>query len=383
MKVTRFLVTLGLVLVFVLLGFVPAVQGVKEYGLDSYGKPYEVNSDSLGKVYVSDADAGKIWRLDPALDTYMSYQVSRSVRDAQKDSSGRIWWADGSGTFGYVSTPMSYQWTLSADPPYYLQALAPDDQGGVWLGEADGGGDLNNISRLFYFKPSENNKLCTYILPYGAFTHDIIFKDGYLWLGQWSQGQIYRIEPGSNSIAYTFWQEESTYGPWGIAVDGNYVWWADYFQNAIARLNTVTNIATFYSLPVGSSPRMITVNNNKAWYTEEYANEMSILNPATASGNDIELAVYTDPPLPGNCTNLGSAASSYIQVVSGNLSWNDSAASISYDQDGWRIYELPAGARLYGVAGSAGHVWAADQDRHLLLRFDAQTSIYLPLIRKR
>ncbi len=385
MKYPRIMTASALIVVFVLLGIAPPVQGVQQIGLDYSSTPYEVNRDSSGKIYISDTGAYKIWQINPGNETYQSYPIGRSVRDAQPDSSGRIWWTDGSATFGYVpsGSPLVYKWTLTDDPPYTLQALAPDNQGGVWLGEVEGGGSDHATSRLFYFD-TQDNTICVYKLPYGTFTHDMVYHDGTLWLGQWVYGQIYRITPGDRSISYTFWQEDQSYGPWGIAVDGSYVWWADYFKDAIARLNTSNNIATFYSLPQGGvSPRMVTVNNGDIWFTQEDQSVIGILKPQSASGEQMQLDAYTDPPVGGDCPYLGSATIDSKMFDSGYISWSDSAANLSYDQGGWQIYQLPGEARPYGITGAAGHVWVGDQGRHLLLRFDPQSYIYIPLVRKK
>ncbi len=385
MKNLRVMAGAALIVVFVLLGIAPPVQGVQEIALDYNATPYEVNRDSSGKLYVSDAGTYKIWQLNPGNDTFQSYPIGRIVRDAQPDSGGRIWWTDGSDTFGYVlsGSTLVYKWTLTSDPPYTLQALAPDNQGGVWLGEVEGGGSDNATSRLFYFD-THDNSICVYRLPNGTFTHDMVYHDGYLYLGQWVYGQIFRITPGEGSITYTFWQVGSQfeYGPWGIAVDGSYVWWADYFKDVIARLNISNNMATFYSLKQGASPRMITINNGKIWFTQENYNLVSILTPSSASGEDMMLDAYTDNGVGGDCSVLGSATTSNISIASGDITWDASAANLSYDQDGWQIYQLPGDALPFGVASTAGHVWVGDQGRHLLLRFDTQAKTFIPAVLK-
>ena len=185
MKQLRVLVTALLVLVFVLLGFVPVVQGVREADLDFYGAAYEVNRDISGNLYVSDPGAQKIWKINPSSGNYVTYSFSQSVRDAQIDNSNRIWWTNNSDTFGYVNPSNSTvtQWTLTSDAPYTLQALTPDNQGGVWIGEF--GGD-----RLFHFNPVSLS-LCVYDFgPIGGlYARDLVFQpgfqSGYLWLDQW------------------------------------------------------------------------------------------------------------------------------------------------------------------------------------------------------
>ncbi len=119
MKLYRFLVAWVSVLVLVAFDFVPAVQGVQQVELDVGGQAYEVNRDSLGKLYVSDAGAGVIWQINPNNNTYMNYPIGYGVRDAQVDSAGRIWWVDNAGSFGYINagSHFSYHWTLTSDPP--------------------------------------------------------------------------------------------------------------------------------------------------------------------------------------------------------------------------------------------------------------------------
>ena len=379
MKLPRVMAIFLLVLVLAMLAFIQPVKGVQQAGLDRGGDAKEVNHDSLGYLYVSDAIPGKIWQIRASDGSFETYSLGHKVRDAQMDNNNRIWWVNDSDSFGYVTpgSPVTTRWTLTSGPNNFIQTLVPDGLGGVWLGEYDDPG------RLFHFNPYDK-LLCQYNLPGRAYTHDLVYQSGYLWLGNWKTAQFYRILPdyGSNSISYVYWQEDHSGGAWGIDFDGKYLWWADFLLKAIGRLDPNQDQATYYHLPVGDQPVMVELYKGLVWYTEQFG-QVGMLDPALATGENVGLS-WDSGSAVGNCTTLGIPAYPTAQISTGALSWNDSPVSKIYNADGWKISKLPD-ASPFGLGAAAGKVWVSDYGKNLLWRIEAETlsPIYLPVIRQK
>ncbi len=374
MKRVRFAAAFALVFLMPILTFVPPVQGVQQAGLDPGGDAQEVNHDYQGYLYVSEASVGKIWEITASDGSYKTYTLGHQVRDAQLDNWNRIWWVSDSDSFGYVTpgTPREYRWILSADAPYFLHTLAPDGDGGVWLGESDFPG------RLFHFSPSDGN-LCQYDLPEGAGINDMVYQSGILWLSDWKLARLYHIYPDAGGISYIYWQADFNSGAWGIAFDGKYLWWADYYGfNRLGRLDPDKNEATYYQLPFGIGPRMVELVGDQVWYTGAFG-QVGVLNPALAESYNVYLDWVSDV-ITESCKTLVMSGSNSVQYGTGTLGWDDSPVLDVYNSTGWKIYDLP-GASPFGLSAVGGSIYASDSGRDLLLRFDTNTYLYFPILR--
>lgn len=386
MKLPRVLPTVILVLVLAVLGSVPAVQAVQQAALVGGGPAYELNRDSLGNLYISDAGAYKFWVINPSSGTYKTYSFGRSVRDAQIDNYNRIWWADGGDTFGYVNpiTNGVMQWTLDTAGPYSIQTLYRDNAGGVWLGESDGW-------RLFHITPNNASypsswRLCSFTFgDIGVYTQDMIYQAGYLWVGQSYAGGVYRVSLSGDTVSYKYWDKGYDAGPWGLYWDGSKLWWADYYLSAIVRLDPDQELATFYYLPTGLNPKTMTIDKGIVWYTETANGQVGKFNPSSAYSEDMYLSTIYSNPIDGECSTLTSGSTSTAQTSSGTLSWSESYTSTVYDQNGWKVYEFEGGTIPYGIASAANLLWVNAQGlgQSSLFRFDPQTTVYFPIIRQK
>ena len=288
MKITQFLAAFGLVLTLTILAAAPPAQAVQQAGLEWGGDALEVNRDSQGYLYVSDGTLNKIWQIRTSDGYYQTYSFSHKVRDAQPGNYNRIWWVSDDNKFGYVNpgSPIEYSWELGIDPYPILHSLAPDGQGGIWMGES---GLYDENSRLFHFNPGDR-RFCQYDLPGGAPSHDLLYQSGYIWLADSRSGRLFRISLGSSGISYIFWQANPDGLAWGIDFDGRYLWWADINMRAIGRLDTEPDqdLATYYYLPDGYSPITVKLDKGQAWYTTQ-GNRVGTLFPALAQGDSMNL----------------------------------------------------------------------------------------------
>jgi streptogramin lyase len=344
----------------------------EEADLLSYSDPYEVNP-AAGGVYVSDPGAGDIWHV---LDSgaYTRYQLGVEVVDAQTSASGEMWWTDALDGFGYI-TPSAGTVTRWALGDFQnLGGLAFDQAGGVWLTQYFG-------REVYRFDPA-TTELCAYGL--GAPSYYVLAGDGPVWLGQWSNDRIYRLDPAGGQA--TWWQIPGDNAwPVGLAPDSaGALWWADKDLGVLARLEPDQNRLTTYSPPLGGEPQMVALRQGRLWYTESGAGTVGVLDPALASGTTVTVTSGSTPLEP-ECASLGAGTTLPVETVTGNLDWGTQSLEPSVDAGGWTVYELPAGGSPFGIAGSGGYVWVADQGRQKLMRFEAPetTFVFLPFVAKR
>ena len=133
------------------LATIAAVQyRMEETDLSPGGEVYEVNPGADGKIYLSDYDAQQIWQIDPLTSTKVVYQLAYTPVDARPDSTGNIWWTEGSNVIGRVNVQSDTITTwLVPDGPngaILLGGLTFDQSGMIWLTEYFG--STSNIFRL-------------------------------------------------------------------------------------------------------------------------------------------------------------------------------------------------------------------------------------------
>jgi streptogramin lyase len=203
-------------------------------------------------------------------------------------------------------------------------------------------------------------------------------------LRNWDRYRIYRIDIASNQASWWEWAlGPSNAEPAGLALDGaGNLWWADPGLGALARLESDTGQMTSYTLPVGTTPRMLEVGSGGVWYTEGTSGTVGFLDPTSAANATSTLSTGSGS-VTAECATWGAGTTSSAFISTGTLSWTPGSLTTLVDGGGWTVYELAAGARPYGIADSGGCVWATDQGRQKLVRLDAvgpRFHVFLPLV---
>jgi streptogramin lyase len=363
-----------------------ASLNIHETDLAGYGEAYEVNLGSDGLLYVSDAVAMQIWKINPSSNAAIQYQLYGPVQDAKPDATGDIWWSGGDETFGRIDLhkagPLTATLTTWQAPEgHNLWGLTFDAQGHLWMTEWFGA-----YSYLYRFTPA-TTELCTYTLPLdgslpaSSYSYYLLHDNGSLWLANWNLRRIYRLHLGSEQA--TWWQipiEKSW--PVGLALDHQgRLWWADQGLGALASLDADKSWMVTYTLPVGSSPQMLAFQDRLIWYTEEVSATVGVLDLQSAPGITRTLATGTFPAShvcgPDGLTGLDEV----INFSPTTLSWSQGSLESAYSDSRWKIFNLPPGGRPYGIARAANKTWVVDQQRKKLIRIPSlESRIYLPLI---
>jgi streptogramin lyase len=359
------------------LAFSPGAQGdlaTLEADLNLSGAAYEINADDQGWLWISDLAAGQVWGVEPSSGHYSVYAVSGSPSDA-RHAGGWLWWADGaSNVLGRVSTRNGTvtRWAVPGADRFYGTAV--DAGGRLWATDAD--------SAQVYRLDADQAELCTFALPDDGMSFHILRDGGYLWLGDWINGRLLRLEVNSNRLDW--WSLPEGSSPLGLAIDdqGN-LWYADEIQVVLARLSPSANRLASYALPQGTLPLMLTVQAGEVWYTEQDLATIGRLDPQTAAPT-VYVPETGGTTLAPTCAPITPEGSGSMAVTTGKLAWNPATYRTLVEGNGWQIVKLPAEASPWGIAGTTG-VWFVDTGRQVLGQILAGGmvtgyKVYLPVV---
>jgi streptogramin lyase len=362
-------VLLGALLFAAFLGLVATASAdlpAQETLLNPEGRAYEVNAGTDGTLWVSDSGAEEIRALDPASGLYTVYRGAGGVSDARQAPDGSVWWIDQiEDRLGRLE-PGSGEATVWEIPgATTLLGTALDGDGGVWLSQ--------------YFDPQvyrftvASGQLCTYTLG-SIGGSDYVLADGAaIWLGDWINDRVHRLEPDSGLL--TSWTLPGNARPEGLAMDWEgHLWWADPDRRYLARLEPERDRLLTYALPPGSVPGMVAASGQRLWYTEYQQGSVGRLDPFLASATSHTLPTDTVTLSP-SCSTISPHWTGTLSKSSGTIAWASAAYTNTIDSDGWWIHELPRDAFLWGIAARGGRVWVVDNGRQVLARMEDSLSL--------
>ena len=378
--------TLALLLVILLAVSAAAVVlagdlSVGERLLTDRGIAYGISQDDTGRLFITDWKLGEVWRVDPATGAYTLFGGLGSTLDARPDDAGDIWltsfWNPYLNRINTSASPVSMTtWDLTAwesGRAYNLSGLAFDELGRIWFSEW---GEVSDTQLLYRFDPG-TNQLCGYTLPGGNHSWYLLYDAPYLWLGDWVQSTIVRLNTTTREV--TYWGAGTKAEPRGLALDeAGHLWWADMGAGKIGRLDPETNALKLFSLPDAGSPNYtrpysVTVHGGMIWYTAQgdEVGTLGMLNPAVAAGTS-STAKQTTFTSAETCRLLSASTTSTVSITTGAWTepwpvrtWIDTSASASA---GWMMYEAPGAEMPYGISVEGERLWFTDQMYNKLLR---------------
>ncbi len=371
MKKRWFVLCIGTLLsVLALRGSARAALLAQETPLTASVTPTDLNLDSQGVLWVSDADAGQIWSVNTANGAYTIYTVGGSVSDARSDGAGTVWWADfNSNQLSRLTTANNITTTWEISGSLGLWGTTLDQSGQVWA--SDG-----NDPYLYKLAPT-SNQLCQYTLPNSGVGEYLISEQTHIWIGDSVNARIMRLQ----GTAFTWWNLPTGSQPRDLAMDGNgRVWWTDPSKGYVGRLDPVENSITTFTPPAGGVPQMLTLADGKVWYSQQGPGRVVELDPSVATGITATVTVGSTTANP-SCSTVLPQAPIAVTHTSGQASWNVTVYATLIDQAGWLIGDMPVGAVPYGIS-AARQIWLVDQGRQVLVKVSPSLSIYLPVITK-
>jgi streptogramin lyase len=338
----------------------------QEVALNEEGTVYEINPGPQGLLWISDYGAEEIWALDPASGAYTVFQDAGRVSDARRAADGSVWWVD------QVDDSLGRLWPDSGQVTVWkipgatgLFGTAIDGNGHVWVTQYFG-------ARVYRFAV-ESSTLCTYTLGTLGGSNYIVADGTDIWLGDWINDRIHRLDSGSGTL--TSWALPVDSSPEGLAFEGSgHFWWADPDLHHLARLEPDLDRLTTYPLPLGSTAHMLAVSGNRLWYTEDSRRTLGRLDPSVASGTSQILSTSTTSLTP-TCSEISPDSTATLSSSTGTASWAGSTYTLAHDAAGWWIHDLPADGYPWGVAASGSGLWMVDNGRQVLAQVADRPSV--------
>jgi streptogramin lyase len=347
-----------------------AGPSLRETNLTPGGDIFEVNPDAQGNLWLSDSTAGQVWQFNRGTLAFTIYNGLRDPADARRDNSNNVWATDvnnGNGLLGRINLAASMVTTWTLPGAIGPLGVAIDAGGQVWV--------VDDVAPYIYRFDLDSTQVCSYTVPDDGGGDYIIYNASDLWIGDYYNSRLVKLDPGANQ--FTYWQLPFGSDPEGLAVDGSGdVWWADLA--ALGRLEPAANRVTTYPLPVGHIANMLAIGGGSIWYTEEASRTFGVVNPAVAGGMTSVVTSATVAVTP-SCAVLGPGVTIRPLICSGVAVFTPGVFTPTVNSGGWRAYQLPEPSLLWGIA-NAGGVWIGDLGRDKLVWFSYP--LYLPIVFK-
>lgn len=364
----------------------------------------DVNVGSDGKVYITDRFNGEAIIFNPLTREYKVFLlgITGDTGDVQPAPDGRVWYTDNkdllgvfdptncSGLYGLCSGKIWQFPELGTElDKINIGSIAFDDQGRVWVGDYAG-----TITRLYRADQiGDNLEYCPYDIGF-YHTHDLKFRDGAVWFGDYANHRIQRFELTETNTGYlSYWPLPTDADPDGIVFDtSGGLWWSEINAGRIGHLTFgATNTLTYYEIPGTVQPVAISIQSGEVWYSD-HNGKVGHLNPVTAipyssttisestqSAEDVICQTFS-PSLP--------ESGYYFETKTLNFTAFDPLLIPDNSTPGWTIYTLPAGSIPAGMAAVGNQVYVADSNASVansgkLIRFtipEGQYKVFLPLI---
>ena len=218
-----------------------------------------------GSVWVTNANAGTVSRIDPTSRALVETIPVGSAPSAVAVGEGAVW----------VSNNLS-QTVSRIDPAVdrVVQTIpvgnAPDGvaigDGSVWVANSSDG----TVSRI----DSVNGDVVGTI-PLGAGATDVAVGQGAVWVSDEGGDRVFRVDPQDNQVTASI---NVGAGPTAITLGFGSVWVANSLDGTVSRIDPQTNSVTA-TVAVGDGVGGIAVGAGHVWVSSQYAGTLSLINP--------------------------------------------------------------------------------------------------------
>lgn len=350
----------------------PAVAALigNEGSLANAVKPYEINPDSSGMLWVSDYATGDVWGIDAETGETLKYYVGGNPSDARRVGD-YFYWADGEANILGRSNLLGagYTWNVSSASGFYGTAV--DAQGRLWASDAA-------LPDLYRLDPVQAN-LCHVTIPDGLWLGYLVYSDGYLWFSDENylsnKARLLRLRVSDNHLDW--WVLPLNSSPFGLTVDAEGdLWYAnDGFPLGLVELDPESNSIKTYYLPKGNKPAMVAFHGGLIWFTEQGLDSFGMLDPSgidrppvSVSKGEANLACKNDP--------YHVNESVQVPLNEGQIQWDSASFPEIYADGVWNIYQMPEEeADPWGIAYQDDKIWVIDQGQQVIIRARLQASV--------
>jgi len=210
-------------------------------------------------------------------------------------------------------------------------------QGNLW-----GTTDSNASQSVDEINPSNGDTEASPSL--GTDTYAITSGDGYIWVTDANNGNVYKIDPSNETLAGTYHSPYS--GLLGITYSNGDIWVSDSSNSSVTEINASTGTVV-QSVGVGSGPQGITTGGGYVWVANSGGNTVTQINQTTGA------VVHTIP--------VGS--SPFGIAYTGGAAWVTNAGSNTVSEitsNGLVADTLPVGNSPRFIVADNGYLWVSN-----------------------
>jgi serine/threonine-protein kinase PknK len=219
--------------------------------------------------------------------------------------------------------------------------------GSVWVGNFGDG----VVSRV---DPQRNTVAAT--IPLGGRVAELAASDSGIWVTNFAEGTVSRVDPATNSVAST---AKVGGDPIGVAGDGQDAWVASSRDGTISRVTPGGQLASRTRL--GGTPLGVAVGERAVWVTNRADGTLSRIEPATGQ-------MVARIPIGGRPLGVAVGEGSVWVTNEG-----DNTVSRVDPNTNAVVATTQVGRRPFRVATGAGAVWVTNRDDGTVSRIDPAT----------
>lgn len=222
------------------------------------------------------------------------YDLPRSTiapHDVRTDADGMIWYSNFSEPFLGRLDPRTgahreYAYPLlKPDQPTGSLDLEPDEDGNLWLALMFQGGlarfdRKSETFKLFPVPPELNNAATqqSMVMPWRS------HRDGYVWTNDVARQSVMRVDLATGRYElidpFKSLPRGGSHSPYGLAADDdNNLWFMDFGDENIVKIDARTLAATIFPTPTRASrPRRVMFDGQRLWFASFAANKLGMFD---------------------------------------------------------------------------------------------------------
>jgi YVTN family beta-propeller protein len=217
-------------------------------------------------VWVTNANAGTVSRIDPRSRTIVETVPVGSTPSGVAVGDGAVWVTDNLGQTVSRIDPAVDRVVQTIPVGNAPEGVAVGD-GAVWVANASDG----TLSRI---DPVSGDVVDTIALGAGA--ADVAVGEGAVWVSDETGDRVFRVDPHSDQVTASI---NVGTGPTAITTGFGSVWVANSLDGTMSRIDPQSNSVTA-TVAVGDGAGGIAVGAGGVWVSCQYAGTLSLINPA-------------------------------------------------------------------------------------------------------
>jgi YVTN family beta-propeller protein len=222
--------------------------------------------DAAGSVWVADAGAGAVERIDPGTGLAVDQILVGGEPGSIASGDGAIWVASSVGATVTRIDPTTESVTQTITLPGSDASAIAFADGGVWVADS--------VAReLFEVDPGTG--LLQRTLSLDLQPSAVAAAAGVIWVTGYDDATVEEIDPASGRIIA---RVHVGNGPAALASQSGSLWVANSLDATVSRIDLATRLVTA-TIPVGSGPTALASAAGSVWVANQYSDDVSRINP--------------------------------------------------------------------------------------------------------